>query len=143
MGKPSGIVLAFDYGIKKTGIAIGNQRSQLITPEKKLITMRDGIPPWESIDVVIKEWQPDCLLIGDPSVDINENSYKQLKARIKKFKNRLFDRYNLPCHFVDERLTSFEAEQIHCDPSHAWYRIPIDCISAALILQQWLDTHET
>lgn len=134
--------LGFDYGTKKTGLAIANLSTGLITPFSDCLLMRDGIPDWDQLEQLLAQWQPKQLVVGQPfSEDTqNEPSYVAMEKRIKKFKNRLFGRYGLPCHWQDERLTSVEAEQIHCDSSHEWYKIPIDNISAALILQQWINT---
>jgi putative Holliday junction resolvase len=88
---------------------------------------------------VVKEWQPDLLVVGDP---LNmDGSDSELCRRARKFANRLHGRLGLPIELVDERLTSFEAKQLSREQGHKgdYKRRPVDSQAAELVLRSWLD----
>ena len=99
-------VLAFDFGTKSIGCAVG----QSITGTAQSLPAfkaQDGIPDWDAIGNIIKEWQPARLVVGLPlNMDGTE---QELTLRAKKFANRLNGRFNLPVELQDERLTTTEA----------------------------------
>jgi len=100
-------VLGFDYGSKKIGVAVGQSVTQTVTP---LITLpsKNQKPDWAAIEKQIKEWQPDILVVGLPVHLDGEEQPMTLAA--KKFGNQLNGRFQLPVEFMDERLSSYEAE---------------------------------
>ena len=102
-------LLAFDFGTKHIGVAIG----QTISESSEGLTQLqadNGRPNWEEIDALVNEWRPDAFVIGLP---LNmDGSQSHMSKRAKKFSNRLDDRYHIPCHLVDERLSSQEARTI-------------------------------
>jgi putative Holliday junction resolvase len=131
-------IIAFDFGTKSIGCAVG----QSITGTAQSLTSfkaQDGIPNWDEIEKVLKEWQPDLLVVGLP---LNMDGTEQpLTQRAKKFANRLNGRFNLPVALQDERLTTTEARaEIF---SRGGYRAldkgKVDSISACLILESWFD----
>ena len=101
------LLLGFDFGTKQIGVAVG----QIITQQARELCnlkARDGIPNWEQIEALIKEWQPDALVVGLP---LNmDGSPSDMCVRAEKFARRLNGRFNLPVHTHDERLTTFEAK---------------------------------
>lgn len=131
-------ILAFDFGTNSIGCAVG----QSITETAQGLTAfkaQDGIPNWEIIAAVIKEWQPQLLVVGLP---LNMDGTEQpLTARAKKFANRLQGRFGLPVELHDERLTTTEARsEIFARGGYkALKKGKIDSISACLILESWFE----
>jgi len=131
--------LAFDYGTKKIGVAIGQSITQTASP-LAIIPARDGIPDWNIIEKLIKEWQPNVFIVGMPfNMDGSEN---KMTVRAQKFVQRLTGRFNIPCYSIDERLSSREAKEIRKDMAEAHGKPykdsdPIDSIAAQLILENW------
>lgn len=126
-------LLGFDYGRLRTGVAVGQT---LTGSASALITLnsRNNKPDWEGIDKLVKEWQPDGLVIGVPlHMDGTE---QEMTKTAQKFGRQLKARYNLPVHEADERLSSAEAEQ-NLGGGHD--KAAIDREAARLILQAWLD----
>jgi len=134
-------ILAFDFGLARIGVAIGQSITQTATPLSTL-NAKDGIPDWLQIEKLIKEWQPSMLLVGEPlNMDSSEQS---ITLRARKFANRLHGRFGLPFQMVDERLTSVSArEEIF---EYGGYKklkkTQIDSVAAALILEAWYHTQE-
>ena len=128
-----GTLLSFDVGEKRTGVAIGQTISGTTRPLETLTT-RDGAQDFEAIEKLIKEYQADALVVGMP---LNMDGTEQSMTNIaRKFGRRLEGRFHLPVHFVDERLSSWEAEQ-------GGEKIPgkktgIDARAACIILDDWM-----
>jgi putative holliday junction resolvase len=133
-------LLAFDYGTKNIGAAYGQTISGTATSLTPL-KAKDGIPDWLQVEKIIKEWQPDLVLVGLP---LNmDDSESELSARARKFANRLQGRFAVKVEMVDERLTSFAAkgEVISRGGSRDYKNNPVDSIAARLILESWLENH--
>lgn len=100
------VVLGFDFGARRIGVAVGQGLTGRATP-LQVLPARDGIADWAQLDRLIGEWQPGLLLVGEP---LNmDGSASEMTLRARKFANRLRERYRLPVQQVDERLSSFEA----------------------------------
>ena len=131
-------VLAFDFGVSKIGVAVGQslmQTAQAITPLKA----RDGTPQWEQIQKLIDAWKPNILLVGLPlNMDGSDND---ITTRARRFSNRLNGRFNLPCVLWDERLSTREAKEIALERGHRgnFHDAPIDSFAAQLILESWFN----
>lgn len=130
-------LLGFDFGEQRIGIAVGQTLTGTVTPLVTLSSVKQQ-PDWMGIEALIKEWQPDRLIVGLPlHMDGREQTLTQ---RAKRFGNQLKGRYNLPVEWVDERLSSHAAEMILREQGN---RRPdkqaIDKIAAGLILQSWLE----
>lgn len=129
-------VLAFDFGVKRIGVAFGQELLGSARPVS-LLPARDGIPDWSAISALIEEWRPDQLVVGLPlNMDDTEND---MCARARKFGNRLHGRFHLPVAMVDERLTSFEAkgDVLAAGGSGDFGRNGVDDRAAVLILETW------
>lgn len=128
-------LLGFDYGLKRIGVAVGQQLTGTATA---LATVRahDGKPDWDAISRLINQWQPDAVVVGLP---LNmDGTYHELSYQAKRFGNQLSGRYNLPAHFVDERLSSLEAEQTLKASAGKIQAEDIDKMAARIILETWL-----
>jgi putative Holliday junction resolvase len=134
----SGTLLAFDFGIKRIGIAIGNS---LTTSARPLTTINDekNYVRFSSIASLISEWQPAALVVGLPCND--DGTPHEMTALCRRFANRLKGRFNLPTLLVDERYTSAAAsavldeEGIHGRNQKSY----IDQYAAQQILQAYFD----
>lgn len=128
--------LAFDFGTKRIGVAVGQTLTATATALSP-VTSRDGIPDWIAMDALIEEWQPKVFVVGMPyNMDGSES---ELLIRARKFGNRLNGRYHKPCYGMDERLSSFEARgQILRKESTA----QLDSLAASLILETWFHSLE-
>ncbi|MAT92546.1 MAG: Holliday junction resolvase RuvX [Halioglobus sp.] len=129
-------VIAFDFGLRQVGAAVGN--SQLRTSDSlPVLRARDGVPDWDALQRLVQEWQPDLLVVGDP---LNmDGSDSQLCARARRFARQLHGRLRLPVELCDERLSSFEAKQALREAGHRgdYKRAPADSLAAQLILRTW------
>ena len=120
-------VLAFDFGLRHIGVAIGQSVTCTANP---VMTLRAtaGTPDWRALDVVIGEWRPDTLIVGLP---LNmDDSESPMSKRARQFADQLRRRYGVRLELVDERLSSYEAKQIDPDDDHA--------VAAQLIAETWL-----
>jgi len=141
-------LLGFDYGLKRIGVAVGQELTGTATA---LVTIRatDGKPDWDAITKLIKQWNPDELVVGLP---LNmDGTFHDLSYKAQRFGNQLHGRYNLRAHFMDERLSSLEAERQMKDSqqtsiknarkkkSNKMQKSDIDKIAAKVILESWLD----
>ena len=135
------VLLGFDFGTRRIGVAVGQQLTGVATP---LVTLknRDGAPDWEAIGRLLAEWQPTALVVGRP---LNMDGSEQEMTRLaRRFGNRLAGRYNLPVYTMDERLTSYEAEQRLGNRENLYsMKSDVDSMAAQIILQAWLDQHPT
>jgi putative Holliday junction resolvase len=96
----------------------------------------DGKPDWDAITRLIEQWQPDEVVVGLP---LNmDGSFHELSYRAQRFGNQLHGRYNLRAHFVDERLSSLEAERLLRGKSRKVQAADIDKMAAKVILETWL-----
>lgn len=118
--------LAFDLGLKRTGVASGNRLTGTATPQATIRAAGDA--RWALIAVRIREWQPDALVVGvpyHPDGAAHENTTRALK-----FARQLRGRHGLPVYEVDERYSTTEA--------HALGAQDADAASACIILEQFL-----
>ena len=125
------VLLGFDYGTRRIGVAIGNALTASAR-ELCVLKARDGVPDWQQLERLIDEWQPSALVVGLP---LNmDGSASEMSARAEKFARRLAGRFGLPSHTWDERLTSFEARSLM---QHSGQQRAIDALAAALLLEGW------
>lgn len=130
-------ILAFDFGLARIGVAVGQSITNTANPLPTLFA-KEGIPDWTIVEKLIKEWQPKRLLVGEPfNMD---NSDQEITLRARKFANRLHGRFGLPVDMIDERLTSAAAREeiFESGGFKKLKKTQIDSIAAALILESWL-----
>jgi putative Holliday junction resolvase len=118
-----GTVLAFDFGLKRIGVAVGE-------PELKTAHPLDAVSSFEEIQSLVKEWRPARLVVGLP---VREAGVHPLAKRVEKFARRLEGCFRLPVARVDERFTSVEAES----RLRGVKKKAIDSVAAQLILEQY------
>ncbi len=118
--------LAFDFGIKRTGVASGNRL--LKTAEPRGTLKAEGDARWPLVEKKIKEWQPDALVVGVPFHPDGASHENTVRAR--RFARQLQGRYHLPVFEVDERYTTTEALASGAKDA--------DAAAACIILEQFL-----
>lgn len=134
-----GTVLAFDYGLRRIGAAVGQAFTATASP-LQAISARDGKPDWTAIEALLEEWRPRALVIGLPyNLD---GSRQEMTDRAKKFGRQLHGRFKLPVHEVDERLSSVEAErrlkELRQSGRKRVSKTDIDSAAACILLENWL-----
>lgn len=132
-------VLAFDFGTRKFGIAVGQRITATAGPLPPMPS-RDGIPDWAVVDTLVGEWQPQALLVGLPlNMDDTESELSRLA---RKFGRRLDARYRLPVFMVDERLTSRAARDLLSEAGsrHKGKLASVDSTAAVLLAEAWLES---
>lgn len=131
-------ILAFDFGTTSIGVAVG----QTITSHASALPAlkaTEGVPNWDQVEKLIKEWEPDLFVIGLPfNMDGSEQEMTQ-KAR--KFGNRLNGRFAIEIAYQDERLSSVEAKSRLFDKKgfKGLNKQKIDSVSAVIILEGWFE----
>lgn len=133
-------VIAFDFGVRSIGLAIGQNITHTAYP-LKVVLAKNGIPDWQKIEEVLTQWKPDYLVVGLP---LNMDATEQpLTKKVRKFANELNRRFNYPVEMQDERLTTVEAKAHLFDRGgyRALQKNKIDTISAVLILESWFKNH--
>ena len=133
------IVMGFDFGSQKIGVAVGQLVTSTATPIS-IIKAKNGIPDWDEIRNLIEEWKPSLLVVGFPiNMDDSESEMSRLS---QKFARKLNGRFNLPFEMMDERLTSWEAKQVvrkkKTKPSER--RRLVNMVAAQILLQAYLDS---
>ncbi len=143
--KPQGCVLAFDFGEKRIGVAVGEHLLGIAHP---LITIESEANDerFRIISDLIAEWRPSLLVVGLPLT--TEGEEHALTLLSKKFSRRLGGRFGLPVVMVDERYTSIEASRAlsQMGVSTRKQKPMLDAVAAQHILQSYFDAlppHET
>ncbi len=137
-------LLAFDFGLRRVGVALGFPQTGAATP---LTTINwqsyDGL--WNSITPLINEWRPQLLLVGMPNLHSGERH--DLEKPIRRFAAQLRQRFDTPTEFIDESFSSRDAEARLRQMRRAGRRkkidkTEIDRLAAALLVEQWLESAE-
>ncbi|APZ41972.1 Holliday junction resolvase RuvX [Acidihalobacter ferrooxydans] len=136
----SGVVLCFDYGTRRTGVAVGQRLTGTARPLTTL-AMPQGQPDWAAFDALLKEWRPSDLVVGRPTH--LDGTASTLTATAEAFAATLRERYSLPVSMADERLSSRAAEELLREQRTDGRRgridkADVDRYAAALMLEDWL-----
>jgi putative Holliday junction resolvase len=125
-------IIAFDYGEKKIGVAVGQTSTNTSSP-LQIIFNKDNKTNWISISSLLDEWKPDLILLGKP---LNmDGSESEIMKKVDKFYKELKSIYDTDIEFVDERLTTFEAREILKDEKHD----NVDAHAAKILIDNWFD----
>ena len=125
-------MMAFDYGTRRVGVAVGNSITKA-GQALKTIAAPSGDLLFQEIGKLLKEWQPDHLVVGRPVHP--DGSPHEMTAKAVRFGNQLHGRFQLPVSWVDERYTSAVLE------ANPQMNDNLDAHSAALILEQYFAEH--
>ena len=128
------VILAFDYGLRRIGVAVGHTMLKTSTP-LTILAANEGVPNWQDVEKLITEWNPAQLVVGEP---LNmDGTDSEMAARARRFSRRLAERFKLPCELIDERLSSEEASELLQSGDRP--RIGLDAAAAQVILQTWMN----
>jgi putative Holliday junction resolvase len=121
-------VMAFDYGSRRVGVAVGNTETAL-GQALKTIAAPNLESLFKDIESLLKEWQPKRLVVGKPLHP--DGAEHEMTAKATRFGNQLQGRFHLPVDWVDERYTSAVLE------GNSQMQDNLDAHSAALLLEQY------
>lgn len=131
------ILISFDFGMKRIGVAIGQTVTETARP---LATLKadQGLPDWSLLTILIKKWRPDALIVGIP---LNmDGSLQPMSHHAKHFAMLLKEKFNLPVFEMDERLTTKAARE-HLFNEGGYQALQegkVDQMAAKLILENWI-----
>ncbi len=123
MSQKNQTILAFDYGEKRIGVAVGNAITKTAEP-LTILQEKNQDERWKAIEQLIQEWQVDLLVVGLPTHP--DGAPHEMTQKAKRFGNQLHGRFQKQVVWVDERYTSAAVEGGN------------DALAAQLILQQYL-----
>ena len=137
-GQSKEILLAFDFGLARIGIATANLRTKTASP---LTTLKNGrMLPWADLDHLIDQWAPSQLVVGLPST----RRETPFSSSAKAFAQSIHEKYQLPVAIIDESLTSRAASAELREARHLGFlprrikKNQIDSWAACLIARQWM-----
>ena len=129
-GRPAGIVLGFDYGSHRIGVAVGNTITASAQPLCSVDALRRDTR-FAAIGALLAQWQPALLVVGLPLARDGSEQLRTTQAR--RFANQLHGRFGVPVTLVVESYTSRAAEDAGADD--------VDAEAARLILEQYLQSN--
>jgi len=137
--EPDATLLAFDFGARRIGVAVGTTRLRTARPLTTIDTERND-QRFAAIAALIAEWQPDRLVVGLPLHA--DGTPHEMTARARRFAHQLEGRTGLPVVQVDERHTTELARSALQAGGRGGreHRALRDAVAAQLILQAYLDT---
>lgn len=138
--RPPDVVLGFDFGTRRIGVAVG---SAVSGQAQALTTLhhRDG-PDWDAINRLVAEWRPQALVVGLPLLE--DGSEQPITGHARRFMDELGRHVGLPVHEADERFSSTEAwERLRLQRATGARRKRLakgdsDAMAAQVILESWL-----
>jgi putative Holliday junction resolvase len=134
------VILAFDFGLRHIGVAVGQSITLSATPLPSLLAEK-GKPHWESVEGLLSRWNPSVLLVGLPI--LMEGGEQAVSFAARQFARELEQRFNLPVYLVDERLTTKEARRRLTEMKvKITDEISIHSFAAKIILETWMHTRK-
>ena len=138
---PRGYILAFDFGLRRIGVAVGQATTRTASALETVGNARE--PDWAALDRLVREWRPGNLLVGLPLGP--EGDETDMSRAARRFGSALGVRYDLDVQYADERLSSRAAESRFAEMRAAGgmrrkHADQLDAISAQIILENWLQS---
>ncbi len=139
--KPDSVLIGFDYGTKKMGVAIAQCITKTATP-LNVLKIKNETPNWEQLDQIVNDYKPDLAIIGYPGKNNKQTSL--LADKIEKFGSAIEKHYKMPTILFDEAYSTTIARQELRDLrrdgtlSRRIKRGQVDSMAAKIILEQWL-----
>ena len=137
---PSGVWIGIDFGLKRIGLAKGSTQLGTADPLRAMRNI-NGTPEWQTLDAIVKEWEPVGLVIGLP---LNANGeVQEITHMARGFGKRCAKRYQIPVMWMDERYLSIQASETLAQLRQSGQRSKrtrkedVDTLAAALILERW------
>lgn len=131
------MLLGFDFGLRRIGVAVGQTITQSANP-LMVLKAKGGIPTWGAIENLLETWSIDAVVVGIPyNMDGTE---QEITIAARKFSESLHKHFNMLIHTVDERLTTVEARHLlHTSkPLQSIWNVSVDAYAAKIILESWL-----
>jgi putative Holliday junction resolvase len=137
--RPAGTIIAFDFGLRRIGVAVG----QTVTASASALAVVPftGQPDWQAITAIVNEWKPAAFVVGLPLAE--DGGETDMSTAARRFGRQLEGRFAKTVSFEDERLTSLGAEHRFVEArSRGGMRRKDaalkDAIAAQIILENWL-----
>jgi len=141
-GEPEETVLAFDFGTRRIGVAVGSSRLRIAHP-LTTIEAEDNRSRFQAIAALVAEWQPARFVVGWPASSPAERH--PLLPALERFERRLQARFGIPVERVDETLSSWDASRrlsAGGTPARG-QKGPLDAMAACVILETWFEQRRT
>ena len=129
MPKPEGVIIGFDFGTQRIGVAIGHTLTQAARP----LTIV-GHPPWDTITTLMQTWHPCALVVGYPLT--SEGVAESIARKAEAFAKTLEGKFLCPVYLSDESFTTQLAKS-----QMGKTGAPVDAMAAAIILEGWLKSN--
>ena len=127
-------ILAFDFGTKKIGVAVG-QTSTFTSSPLQVISSKDNKVNWNEIIILLDEWKPELIIVGKP---LNmDGTDSEIMKEVDRFFLKLKNIYDAKYEYIDERLTTFEAKQILEDRNSL-----VDASAAKILIDNWFEQNK-
>ena len=131
--KDRGTILAFDFGTRRIGVAVGEPETGTAHPLPGIAVGGDA--RFAAIGTLVAQWRPTTLVVGLP-LAVNGSAH-EMTRRAERFARQLRGRFRLPVELVDERFSSHEAEGRLRGRKAG--RLAVDSVAAQLLLEQYFD----
>lgn len=133
-------LLGLDFGLSRIGVAVGQTITKTAMP-LSILKAQNGSPNWQTLGLLLEEWNIDAIIVGIPfNMDGTEQPITHLA---RQFAKQVKKRFQLPIHFVDERLTTVEAKQRMRELGFSKKDLQqADSYAAKLILESWFRQQE-
>ena len=128
-------IISFDFGTKKIGVAVGQTETRTSSP-LQIVFSKNNTVNWDEIESIVNEWKPNLILVGKP---LNmDGSDSDMMEKVDIFYKKLEKISKIPCEYIDERLTSFEARESLTEIK----KDLIDAHAAKILIDQWFNNNE-
>ena len=134
MSHGPGVLLGFDFGTRRIGVAVGESVTGTARPLASVRVKHDR-PDWDGIRRLIETWRPEGLVVGLPLQ--MDGSEQDTTVAALRFGRQLAGRYGLPVHTMDERLTTRAAASLLVSKGRKLVGDDLDPVAATLILESW------
>ena len=127
-------IVAFDFGTKKIGVAVGQTVTNSSSPLQVIFNKNNRVN-FDEINILLKEWKPDIIIIGKP---LNmDGTDSEIMKEVERFYQKLKNIYEAKFEYVDERLTTFEARQILDEK-----KVEVDANAAKILIDNWFELNK-
>ena len=128
-------ILAFDYGDKKIGVAVGQTETYTSSPLQIIFNNNDKVN-WNEIKLLLHEWKPELVIVGKPlNMDGTES---EIMKKVENFLKYLKVIYDAEYEYIDERLTTFEAKQVLEEGNIK----SVDANAAKILIDNWFELNK-
>ena len=128
-------IVAFDFGEKKIGVAVGQTSTYTSSPLQVIFNNHDKVN-WNEINILLEEWRPELILVGKP---LNmDGTDSEIMKKVDFFYKKLKSLYDAKFEYVDERLTTFEARDILKENNPE----AVDANAAKILIDNWFNRNK-